>query len=240
MKRLLSKILISLFIIGLIFLGVIAVLNYYVLPDYVNVPEVNVPNIVGLQREVAVKILEKKKLTPVKKGIKYTLEVPKGRVLFQKPLPNTKVKEGRRIYYWVSGGDPLVEMPKVVGKTIRDAKVTLQRLGIKISKIDEERSELPNNTVIEQSIAPGEQVAKGDSVNLTVSIGPRLGMVRVPSLVGKTLRSAKRTLRKFNLKPGKIIYQKSENLLPNTVIDQIPSEDALINVGESVDLVVTK
>ncbi len=217
-----------------------AVLNYYVLPDYVNVKEVRVPNIIGLQREIAVKKLEEAKLTPIKKGVKYTLEVPKGRIMFQNPLPNSVVKEGRRVYYWESGGEPLVQMPKVIGKTIRDARVTLERLGLVVGEIEEVRSEFPNNTVIDQSVKPGEQVAKSDTINLQVSIGPRLGMVRTPALIAKTLKEAKRILRKHNLKVGKIIYQKSDNLLPNTVIDQMPSEDVLINVGESVDLVVTK
>jgi len=131
-------------------------------------------------------------------------------------------------------------MPKVIGKTIRDARVALQRLGIKISKVDEVRSEFPSNTVIDQSVKPGDEIAKGDSVELKISIGPRLGMVRVPALIGKTLKEAKRILRKHNLKLGKVIYQASNNLLPQTVIDQMPGEDALINVGESIDLIVTK
>lgn len=240
MKKILVKIAISLIVLGVILGGIIAALNYYVLPNYVAVPEVRVPNIVGLQREIAVQKLKEKKLTPVKKGIKYTLEVPKGRILFQNPRANSLVKEGRRVYYWVSGGEPLVEMPKVIGKTIRDARVTLQRLGLEIGEVEKVRSEFPNNTVIDQSVKPGVQIAKGDTVDLQISIGPRLGMVRVPALIAKTLKQAKRILRKYNLKVGKIIYQKSENLLPNTVIDQMPNEDALINVGDSVDLVVTK
>ncbi len=240
MKKFYSKVILSLLIIAA--LGIIAgaVLNYYVLPNYVAVPEVKVPNIISLQREIAVEKLRKAKLTPIKQGVKYTLDVPKGRIMFQNPSPNSTVKEGRRIYYWVSGGEPLVEMPKVIGKTVRDAKVTLERLGLAIGEVEEVRSEFPNNTVIEQSVKPGEQIAKGDTVDLKISIGPRLGMVRVPALIAKTLKQAKRILRKHNLKVGKIMYQKAENLLPNTVIDQNPSEDALINVGESVDLVVTK
>ncbi len=240
MKKFYSKVIVSFLIIGIILLAAVAALNYYVLPNYVDVPEVKVPNVTGLVREVAIQKLEEAKLTPVKRGVKYTLEVPKNRIIYQNPAPNSIVKEGRRVYYWVSGGEPLVQMPKVIGKTIRDARVTLERLGLAIGEVEEVRSEFPNNTVIAQSVEPGAEIAKGDTVDLQISIGPRLGMVRVPALIAKTLKQAKRILRKHNLKVGKIIYQKSDKLLPNTVIDQIPSEDALINVGESVDLVVTK
>jgi serine/threonine-protein kinase len=240
MKKFLIKLSLWVSILLFILLAFLAVMNYYVLPDYVSVPEVNVPKIIGLPRTEAISLLKAKKLTPVKQGIKYDLNVPKDYILFQKPDPNAKVKQGRHVYYWVCGGEPLVQVPKVIGKTIRDAKVTLRRLGFTIGDIKESRSEFPNNTVISQSIDGDENAPKGAEIDLEVSIGPRRGMVRVPSLIAKTVKEAKRILRRNNLSIGKIIYQRSQNLLPNTVIDQMPSEDALINVGEKVDIVVTK
>ncbi len=240
MKKLLIKLTVWVSVIVFAAVAILAVLNYYILPDYVNVPEVKVPSIIGLPRTEAISILKSKKLNPVKQGVKYDLTVPKDHILFQKPLPNTLVKEGRHIYYWVCGGEPLVQVPKVIGKTIRDAKVTLRRLGFVIGEIKESRSEFPNNTVISQSIDSGENVPKGTEIDIEISIGPRKGMVRVPSLIAKTVKEARRILRRNNLSVGKIIYQHSQNLLPNTVIDQMPSEDALINVGEKVDIVVTK
>ncbi len=240
MKKILIKLTVWFSVLIVIALGILAILNYYVLPSYVDVPEVRVPNIVGLPRTEAISLLRGKHLTPVKQGVKYDLTVPKDHILFQKPLPNSLVKEGRHIYYWVCGGEPLVQMPKIIGKTIRDAKVTLERLGFVIGEVKESRSEFPNNTVISQSIEPGENVPKETKVDIEISIGPRRGMVRVPSLIAKTVKEAKRILRRNNLSVGKIIYQRSQNLLPNTIIDQMPSEDALINVGEKVDIVVTK
>ncbi len=240
MKKILKKLTVWFSVFVLIAVAIVAALNYYILPDYVNVPEIKVPAIVGLPRAEAINLLTSKKLIPVKQGIKYDSNVPKDRILFQKPEPNTLVKEGRHVYYWVCGGEPLVQAPKVIGKTIRDAKVTLERLGFVIGEIKESRSEFPNNTVISQSVSPGENVPKGTEIDIEISIGPRRGMVRVPSLIAKTVKEAKRILRRNNLSVGKIIYQRSHNLLPNTVIDQMPSEDALINVGEKVDIVVTK
>ena len=75
------------------------------------------PKIVGLPRTEAITLLKANKLTPVKQGVKYDLNMPKDYILFQKPDPNAKVKQGRHIYYWVCGGEPLVQVPKVIGKT---------------------------------------------------------------------------------------------------------------------------
>jgi serine/threonine-protein kinase len=131
-------------------------------------------------------------------------------------------------------------MPSLLGKTVRDAKITVERLGLVIDTLLNVRSEFPAKTVVEQSINEGEFLAKGDSVTLKISIGPQVGMVRVPNLISKSLAEAERILRELSLRIGKKTYLASPNLLPNTVIDQYPSEDKLVSYGDSVDVVLTQ
>lgn len=131
-------------------------------------------------------------------------------------------------------------MPQLLGKTVRDAKITIERLGLAIDTLLDVRSEFPAKTVVEQSVKEGEFLAKGDPVTLMISIGPQIGMVRVPNLIAKTLTEAERILRELSLKIGKKTYLSSPNLLPNTIIDQYPSEDKLVSYGDSVDVVITQ
>ncbi|MCK7523076.1 MAG: PASTA domain-containing protein [Ignavibacteriales bacterium] len=51
---------------------------------------------------------------------------------------------------------------------------------------------------------------------------------------------AGKVLADSSLKVGKLNYQISFSLLPNTVIDQYPSKGNKLNPGDAVDLFVTK
>lgn len=215
-------------------------LDKVVMPNYVEAPEVRLPDLIGKHKTEALEVLKKLELNPVIKGTRYDENIPKDHIIFQNPPGNSVVKIHRNVYFYVSGGDPLIKVPNLIGKTLRDAKISIERLGLAIRKIEKVRSEYPADIVVEQEFPEGENLAKGDSITIGVSIGPKLGMIRVPNLLGKSLREAKRILRNNSLQLGKINYQKARNLLPNTIIDQYPSENKLVAVGDSVDVFVIR
>lgn len=223
--------------VGIIFL---IIFDKAIMPWYVSAEEVVVPDFVGQTKESAIQALKDLGLKPIEQGPKYDENIPKDHIIFQTPKPGSTVKVGRRIYLYISGGDPLIKMPSLLGKTVRDAKITVERLGLVIDTLLNVRSEFPAKTVVEQSINEGEFLAKGDSVTLKISIGPQVGMVRVPNLISKSLSEAEKILRDLSLRIGKKTYLSSPNLLPNTVIDQYPSEDKLVSYGDSVDVVLTQ
>ncbi len=240
MKKLLKKTLIFLTIIVILFAGGLILLDKVIMPNVVNRKIVEVPELTGLKKDQAIKILENLNLTPVLEGPRYNNKYPKDYVIFQKPHKGSKVKINRRIYLAISGGEPLSKLPDYRNKSLRDAKISIERLGLKIGKISEVRSELKANTIVDQSPEPGKNLPKGSTVDLTVSIGPNVGKVRVPDLLGKTLTEAKNILRINSLKLGNVNYQKSQNLLPNTVIAQYPDKGELVDIGEKIDLFITK
>ncbi len=240
MKKIFKKLVIAFVAIVLFLAAVVIITDKVIMPAVVDKPEVIVPDLVGLHKDEAIKKLEELNLVPVLEGPRYNNKFPKDHVIFQKPLKNTKVKVNRRIYLAISGGDPLVKIPDLQYKTLRDAKITIERLGLKVGNITEVRSEAKSGTVVGQKPNPGMNVEKGTTINLKVSIGPNVGKVRVPDLMGKTLSEAERELRNNSLYLGKVNYQESPNLLPNTVIAQYPKKGQLVEIGETVDVFVTK
>jgi serine/threonine-protein kinase len=131
-------------------------------------------------------------------------------------------------------------MPNLFNKTVRDAEISLSRLGYKISNIEKLTSDEPINTILEQSPDAGSKLEKNSKISVKVSTGPSLAKVRVPDLYGLSLREATIILESNSLVVGNIKYESSGDLLPNTVITQLPSKNNLVSVGESVDLFVTK
>lgn len=216
------------------------VIDYIILPLYVSGSEHQIPNVIGKQKDEAIKILEDAGLNPIIQTSRFDQKYQRDHVIFQNPSPNMTVKTNRRVYLTISGGDPQIKMPSLVGKTIRDATVTLERLGLSIGKVDSVESEFPAGIIVEQQFQQGKEISKGSAVNFKLSIGPQVGMVRVPSLFGQTLSEAEKILKNNSLRVGNKVYIFSQNYLPNTVVDQYPSINTLTKIGDSVTVTLTR
>lgn len=222
------------------FILFILLMNNVVMPWYVNSPEISVPKVVGLDVSQAQKILDENKLVAVIGDTTYDASVPKDHVILQKPNAGETVKVGRRIYLFVSGGEPIVIVPNLKGKSIRDAKFALERLGLSLGQIDDVPSNNPKDMIFDQQYAEGTKLQIGARVGVTISVGKNEGLLSVPDLIGKSLVEAQKILADSSLNVGKINYQSSFSLLPNTIVDQYPSKGSKVNPGSSVDLFVTK
>lgn len=227
------------FLIGMIVF--LLALNYFILPWYVSRPETKVPNVVGLKETEAFALLEKSELQPIISDTTFDQKYPEGTIILQKPESGKTVKEGRNIYLFISGGEPTVIVPVLKGKSIREAKFTLERIGLKLGDIEETVSNHPRNMIFDQQYAEGTPLKKGASVGVSISVGEgETGEIIVPDLIGKSVTEAERILSDSTLKVGKINYQRSFSLLPNTILDQYPSKGNKVNRGDAVDLFVTK
>jgi len=216
------------------------IIDVLIMPWYVETEEVTVPNLVGKNFEEAIIQLKDSSLNPIISDPRYSDNVPENHVIYQNPEAGKNVKVNRRVNLVVSAGNPLTKMPNLIGKTVREAKVIIQRLGFSVDNIEEIRSDEKANTIIEQFPEEGTNLAKGTFINFKVSIGPQMGMVKVPDLIGMTFTEAENILRQNSLIVGKINYQNSPNMLPNTIVAQYPTQNELISIGEQVDLFITK
>ncbi len=235
-KPIVKKLLIA-FIIFVVFL---VLMNDVVMPWYVSSPELKVPSVIGMNEANALKTLKDANLYPVISDTTFDEQYPKGTIIYQTPSTSDIVKEGRRIYLFISGGEPVVSVPGLKGKSLRDAKFALERLGLYLGRVDSIASSNPKDMIFDQQYAEGTPLKKGDSVGVSLSLGEGIGTITVPNLIGKSLSEAETILADSSLKVGKINYQKSFSLLPNTVLDQYPSKGNKLNPGDSVDLFVTK
>lgn len=223
----------------IIILGVLLIIDLVVMPFYVRGSETKIPNVVGLNKDEAIRILEDADLSPVLQTTRYDEKYGKDKVVFQKPEASKVVKNLRRVYLTISGGDPLVRVPFLVNKTVRDAQVTLERAGLVLGEIDSVESEMDINTIVEQQYYQGREIAKGSKVGIKISIGPQLGMIRVPNLIGRSFSEVENTLKSLSIRIGNKTYVRSTSYLPNTVIDHEPSEGSLVKIGDSVNVVLT-
>ena len=217
-------------------------LNYVALPLYVNQQgTLPVPNVTGLTMEQARAALIQVGLDPVLADTKPIPDEPPGNVVFQNPGPQSIVKQGRRVYLTVSGGEVLVAVPQLRGRSMRDAKFALERFGLKLGGVTfEPSSQYPENTIVAQSVPAEASIPKGSRVAISVSSGASGGGATVPNVVGRTAAEAEKLLVAAGLVVGNITTQPSYELIPNTVVEQFPRAGESVLAGQRVDLFVVK
>lgn len=227
-------------------IGIVMILTFildtFVMPWYVNDGgTMSVPNVIGLKEEEAFKVLQSHKLQPKRGEIRPDNKYPEGYIVMQNPMPDQIVKSERRVYLTVSGGEQSVIVPTLRGKTLRDSKFSLDRAGLRQGGIVYSTSmEFPEGTIILQDIPAGSKVKKGTYIGITVSAGESIDSIYIPSLIGRTLSEAQKILRDKGLKLGNITYQFNSELLPNTVIDQLPRVNEIVTVKKEVDLFISQ
>jgi len=141
----------------------------------------------------------------------------------------------------MSGGEVQVVVPALRGRSVRDAKFTLERSGLRMGDVPYAASNAyPVGTIVDQSVQPGLKVSKGTAVTISVSRGKELQEASVPDFTGKTVSEVERIIAQQGLKLGNITYQASFDLIPNTVVDQFPRAGESVPQGQAIDLFVIK
>ncbi|MGE5315258.1 MAG: PASTA domain-containing protein [Acidobacteriota bacterium] len=228
-----------LYIAAAIFAVLLTLFDSVLMPWYVNKNTVTIPSVVGMNEAEAMALLKKLNLEPLRGDTRLDKQYPEGSVVAQNPDPQQVVKEGRRVYLTISGGEKLVVIPSFKGSTLRNAKFTLDRLGLKEGALSYDVStEFPEGTIMSQEPPQGANVKQGGFVNFLVSAGASIDSIAVPNLMGKSLTEAQKLLIEKGLAVGNISYQPSEDLLPNTVIEQMPRPDEILTVEKTVNLII--
>ena len=229
----------------LIFIGILffvfILFNYVAMPFYVkHSGMVTVPNVSGKSFDEAKKVLENAGLEVKQGEIRYDENKAIGLVLDQNPPADQVVKSNRRIYLTVNGGEQLVEVPRLSGRSMRDAKFTLEQRNLQIGEVVKKFSnQYPEDVVISQVTQPGSKVKRASKVDVIISNGPQIGNLMIPDLYGKKLEEVKKILAEKKLKLGKITYQPSDDA-PGVIVDQYPKKDKSANEGTEVQIFVTK
>ena len=199
--------------------------------------EINVPDVVGKSSVVAQQILEDKNLR-VKIVEANDDSVPAGQVVSQYPEAGAKVKEQRLVTITVSKGGQELTMPDLKSMSRSNAEEKLKKMGLKLGAVFEENSKEPAGTIINQDPRSGSKITKGQTVDITVSLGEKKKEITVQNYTGLSVDSAKSNLEANGLSLGGISEEASTRP-KGTVIGQSPSAGSTTTEGGSVSLIIS-
>lgn len=132
----------------------------------------NVPDVAGLSQQLA-------RLAIENAGFQFgqvlprTSDMPRGAVIGSDPPPGEAIQLPAVVRIAISQGPAALQLPDLAGRTVADARSTLEQLGLHLGGLSRDTSSFqPENTVLSQSPAAGQTVAAGASVNLRISRFP--------------------------------------------------------------------
>ena len=231
------------YLIALIFFSLsgIVILDYLILPNYVGYNnEHYLPDVRGEYLEKATYQLRSLRFNTKPILIPYSESHTPGTVIKMFPRAFTKVKEGRTIDLTIAGKDEDIEIPDISNLSLRNAKLTLTKLGLGIDTIIYEYDNVISDGYISfQLPRKGQTVKSSTNMTLGVSRGAPPDYYIIPDIVNYSLTRARKSIINEGLRVGEITYEFQPDLVPNTVIEQNMTAGMRVSFPASINLLIS-
>jgi serine/threonine-protein kinase len=197
------------------------------------------PELVGQDRAALVELAAKNKWVLAKPAERRSDQYPTpGQLLEVLPPAGTKVAEGATIEYTVSLGPQPVPVPKLVGRTLDEARTDLERVKLKLAdpvKAFDETVEAGRVLSVE---TVGVEAPPGTAIVVKVSDGPAPRTIPV-ELVGRPEAEAAAKLAELKLTVVKA-EEYSDTVAAGSVVRFDPPAGSQVARGAQVQVVVSK
>jgi serine/threonine-protein kinase len=198
-----------------------------------GLPKVTVPNVVGSQSTDAVAAITERGLKADVHDV--NSEKESGTVTAQDPAAGKRVLKGDKVRINVSKGPKPIAIPPVVGVTYEQAAGQLQGAGFAVARRDVDSNE-PRDTVVQQDPPANTTGAKGSTVTLFVSKGPKESTI--PDVSSFSRADAIATLRNSGFKVVVDTSEVQDPSLDNVVLFQMPAAGSSAKPGTTVTITV--
>jgi len=195
---------------------------------------VTTPDLRGLPEAVARRRALAAGLEYVRERLLPHPSVRAGVVLAHTPQPGEEVPPGTPVRSLVSAGPQPETIPDVRRLPQVRAWSLLDRLGFRVRFVGAHDPLTPFGRVLDVRPTPGTRLPMGRTVELVVSLGPRV--VAVPNVVGLPLDSARARLGDLGL--ATVVERVVDPARAGLVVGQRPPPGASVSEGRGVTLVV--
>ncbi len=203
--------------------------------------QVEMISLTGMTLEEAEEALEELGLTVEQSGEEETDDEDLVGTIFSQDVEEGEmVDEGTaiQVVVYVEPEAETVTVPDVTGYTSDSAVTALEDRGLKVSREFQYSSSVEAGKVIDQDPKGGSTATEGDTVTIYVSQGSET--TKVPNVEGQTESDAKTALGDASLNVGTVTQEYSDTVAEGYVINQSVSSGTYVDMGTSVDLVVSK
>lgn len=223
-------------LLGLMLLIALLVL---LLPSLMSPSKVTVPDVATKTLDEAIEELESQGFVIGDELERTSNDVAEGIVIETAPAAGKEIEQGGEIDIIVSIGKEKTSVSNYVGQNVEQVLSILKDRDYKDVKIEEQYSEEADGTVLTQSPVAGEQVIEAETV-LTLTVSKGTNTARVANLEGYS----KSALEEYASSSGFKIHiareEHSATMPAGDVISQTPSAGSTIEVGSTINVVMSK
>ena len=223
-----------------IFSVVLLILLFFGLLDWItgHAEYEKVPNVTGQTVDAARLTLQGKGFSVEVLDSVYDHSLSALSVVKQAPEADASVKHGRTIYLTINrASPPLVEMPNLIGFSVRSAEMYLVSLNLKMGDTTY-KPDIARNAVLEQlwngsPVKPGTRISVGSTISFVLGSGVGSGDMVVPDILGLTVAQAKNQLATLNLNVGSIVAMTTIRDTANAfIVRQTPEVFSELQPGQ--------
>ncbi|MFD5080630.1 Stk1 family PASTA domain-containing Ser/Thr kinase [Streptomyces sp. NPDC058371] len=194
--------------------------------------KIEVPDVTGKDEDAASRILDEKGFKVNTRHV--TSGKDPGTVLDQDPSGGDRVAKGTEITLSVAGAAAESTVPDLTGATVAEAKALLAAQDLTLGSTTEVDSGAETGTVVGQSVADGQEVEPGTTVD--VKVAGAVETVQVPAdIVGKTLAEVRSELGDLGLDVS--VASDSSGASDAVVTASTPEPGSEVAAGSTVTLV---
>ena len=208
--------------------------------------EITVPDLTNMKVNEAVYNAGVSELRAEVADSVYIRRMGRGLVYSQNPKAGSKVKKGRRILLTINSVTPRkVQMPNLVGYSMRQAKAELLSRGLNLGKLIYV-SDMATNNVLRQllrnrEIQPGSMIESGTEIDLVVGLNNTDNQTYVPDVSGMKYMRAVDAIHDNSLNIKTLHFDETvkdyADSLDAVVYKQTPSASSgSILIGSDVNL----
>jgi beta-lactam-binding protein with PASTA domain len=213
--------------------------------------ELTVPDFTNMSLEDAMNLAEKRDVRLEVTDSVFVKRLGRGFIYSQNPVAGSKVKKGRRILITINAINPqMVEMPSLVGFSLRQAYTELTSKGLSLGSLIY-IEDIATNNVLEQRyngqpVAPKTLLESESDIDLLLGLNPEDSQTYIPHLTGYTFQVAKDYIIDNSLNVGFVRFDETvtnyTDSLEAVVYSQSPafSDSMTFVCGTKVSIYLTK
>jgi eukaryotic-like serine/threonine-protein kinase len=235
----LRKILTYLAIFAASILAVALVLNF-IMTVFVGGRQVDVPDVRGLTEKAAVDALHHTGLGYQRNGEEYSIDYAESTVVMQDPPAGRTVKQGRKVFITVSRGAEFREIPYCLGKTLRAARLFIERAGFTVGSVAlASKPGSFTDEVLATDPRSGERAASGTVVDILASKGAPRTKYIMPDLRGKSYLAVRLQLERSGMSVEATGNEGDLGSGKSRVKAQEPPPGFIVAAGDTISLSVS-
>lgn len=168
-----------------------------------------------------------------------------GEVLFQYPNAGHLIKADRKIFVTLAASTPDdILFPELTDISLREAKVILERSGLRVGKVSYRYSQYENLVldyrVGDKLMKQGDRVLMGTPIDLTVGKTSGTELATTPNLIGLSVKSALSIIEANMMNRGVVLFSGESkddvDSIDAVVFKQNPEAGESIIVGGIIDI----